>query len=290
MGVGDVAVGIADVGRRRRVTRYVVLRQRTEDAIRTLRQRHTEIRRAATVQVGVIQVPFRAGAQAGAEIDGETATVVIDMVTIRDTAILEHAVDTYRGRIVQADIAVDRRAVRRRRTDALVDAGARVQVRPLGRLVDQTTDIAHAERLTRRSLDHFHAFGVEAVALVCAEVSQTIDIDVALGGKAANAELVAVLPAVALTRGNRNTRHVLQDLLEGSGLLLLDDLLGHDVDRLGRFLDGLRQTRDPRRCVIGVWNTLARYRDRRQHISVVGRSSRTLTFRRGLRMYDQRNS
>ncbi len=57
--------------------------------------------------------------------------------------------------------------------------------------------------------------GGEAVAHIDAEIAQAVDVEVALGLEAADAELVAVEAAAAFADGDSDARHVAQRLLDG---------------------------------------------------------------------------
>ena len=74
--------------------------------------------------------------------------------------------------------------------------------------------VPRPEGLRRRALQDLDFFRREAVAHIDAEIAQAVEVEVALGFEAADAELVAVEAATAFADRDGHARHVAQRLLD----------------------------------------------------------------------------
>ena len=113
------------------------------------------------------------------------------------------------------------------------------KLRRLRHLVDDAPGRAAAEEGGGGSLVDLEIVDIEHVAVVEAGVAQPVHEVVVARGEAAQVDEIAVRAAFA--RVERDAGHVLERLGQRGGALLLDHLRRHDVDRLRRVEDLLRQ-------------------------------------------------
>ena len=89
------------------------------------------------------------------------------------------------------------------------------------------------------ALEDFDLLQAEDIASVPARITHAVTIEVVPGGKAANIDIIAL--GTAFARVKRDTRYVSQRLNDSIGALVLDELLGDDVDGLRGILESGRQ-------------------------------------------------
>ncbi len=82
---------------------------------------------------------------------------------------------------------------------------------------------------------------IERVAIVAAEVAHAVEEDIVAGGEASDGEVVALCAAFA--RGDADAGHVAQGIAQCGRSLVLDDVLGNDIDGLRRVDQRLRELR-----------------------------------------------
>ena len=82
---------------------------------------------------------------------------------------------------------------------------------------------------------------VKRVAIVASEVAHPVEENVISGGESAHREVVAL--GAAFARGDTDAGHVAQGIAQGGRALVLDDVLGNDVDGLRRVDEGLSEFR-----------------------------------------------
>ncbi len=179
-----------------------------------------------------MSVEFRVGAEAEAERAEEAPALRINEVAVGDVLVVIHGDGAGCGRGVDLLVHIYNRTDERVRANGDFSARCVTKMCRLLAKVDRTTRGAHAEAFGRRSLEDVNLLGGKAVADIDAEIAQAIDVEVALGVEAANAELVAVHAAVAFAGRDRDAGNSAQRLIDGGEVLLLDALLADDRDGL----------------------------------------------------------
>src|SRR6516165_2120326 len=144
-------------------------------------------------------------------------------------AALVHGIEARGDGLVDGLAGVDR--------EALVEIGSGLRGRlvyplPVGlleRAVDEPAAGGAAEGDRARSLQHFDALRVVEIAKILDVVAEAVDVEVGARIHAADDELVAV--AFALV--DVDPRHVARDVGEVLKAVVVEELPGHDAERLG---------------------------------------------------------
>ena len=110
--------------------------------------------------------------------------------------------------------------------------------------IDGATGRTVAEDFRRWPLDDGDVVVIEAVACVDAEITQSILVDVVLGLKTADQELISRHSALALPDRRCDARDVPQGFIQGFDVLLFHQGLGDHVDGLRCIQNVLRHAAD----------------------------------------------
>ncbi len=111
----------------------------------------------------------------------------------------------------------------------------------LGFLIHHATGGASAEGYRRRALQDRDLLHVERIAIVAAKVPHAIEENVVAGSEAADGQVVAL--GAALSGGQADAGNIAQRIPQRGCALVLNDVLGNDVDRLRSFRQRLGQLR-----------------------------------------------
>ena len=106
-----------------------------------------------------------------------------------------------------------------------------VGLRNLGFLIDYAAGGTAAEGDRRRALQHRDFLHIEGIAIIASEVAHAIEENVVARGEAADGQIVALRSA--FSRGQADAGNVAQGIAQRGRALVLDDVLGNDVDGLG---------------------------------------------------------
>ena len=125
----------------------------------------------------------------------------------------------------------------------------RGRLRDFGFLIDHAAGGTAAECDRRRTLQDRDLLHVKGIAIVAAKVAHAVEENVVARGKAANRKVVAL--GAAFPRSDADAGNIAQSIAQRGRALVLDDVLGNDVDGLRGVDQGLsefRQTRPARWC------------------------------------------
>ncbi len=106
-------------------------------------------------------------------------------------------------------------------------------MRDFGFLIDHAAGGTAAEGDRRRALQDRDFLHVEGIAIVAAEVPHAIEENVVARGKAADSQIVAL--GSAFSRGQADAGNIAQSVPQRGRALVLNDVLGNDVDGLRSF-------------------------------------------------------
>ena len=213
--------------------------QGTDRRLRKIRE--TVIRHALLALIDVVQRGLGALLEVVDHGRRDTPALGPDLVAGRGVDVLEESLDAA-GHVAALAAGVDHLAVavaghHRRGRLEVVRAG-----RQSGDVVDGAAGGASSERERRRALVDLDPVDRERVAGIPAGIADAVTEQVAARDEAADDRTVALLAAFAGAEGDAGD--VLQGLLDGGGVLLLDDRLRDDVDGLRHVEDRHRQPRD----------------------------------------------
>src|ERR1041384_2829153 len=108
-----------------------------------------------------------------------------------------------------------------------------VEARSFCFLIHHTASRTASEGDSGWTLQHFNLVHVEGIAVVAAEVTHAIEEDVVASGKATDGQTITL--CAPLAGGQADAGDVAQGVTQGSGTLVLNDVLRNDVDGLRSF-------------------------------------------------------
>ena len=117
----------------------------------------------------------------------------------------------------------------------------RILLSNLGFLVYHATGGASAEGYRRWALQDRDLLHVKRIAIVAAKVPHAIEENIVSGSEAADGQVVAL--GAALSGGDADAGNIAQRIPQRGCALVLNDVLGNDVDRLRSFRQRLGQLR-----------------------------------------------